>query len=173
MTWAIYQPELWIPSPYLEAHVYQGLCSWQQSHQAQYNSPVPDLIKYKTLIWTCRSRWNLCNIWWVDDHQVLTSRISMGVTQPRTTPKAKVIFCKNMSASSSHALHCWGLDFLKLICSQPRDICLSFISEDKTRERWGMWCKVMHYVKSPQMVIKCKSYHFECKLHITFTLPLK
>ena len=37
------------------------------------------------------------------------------------------------------------------------------------RERWGMQCKVVHYVKSLQMVIKCKSYHFEHKSHITFT----
>ena len=46
---------------------------------------------------------------------------------------------------------------------------LSFIWEDETREKWGVRSKVMYYIKSLEMVIKCKSYHFEHKSHITLT----
>ena len=48
------------------------------------------------------------------------------------------------------------------------DKCLSFVNKDETRERWGMWCKVMHYLISPKMVIKCKLYHSKHKSHINF-----
>ena len=39
------------------------------------------------------------------------------------------------------------------------------------RKKWGIWHKVMHYVKSPHMVTKGKLYHSECKSHIILHFP--